>query len=1158
MSSTTSSGLRFRRYFSRDGVHPFDEVEWETRDAVIPNFKDGGNAFEQREVEFPKSWSQNATNIVAQKYFRGTLGTPERESSVRQLVSRVADTIKGWGIKDGYFAGEEDANVFGDELTHILVKQKAAFNSPVWFNIGVKGVPQQASACFILAVDDEMTSILNWYVEEGIIFKGGSGSGINLSKLRSSREGLGGGGTASGPVSFMRGADASAGTIKSGGKTRRAAKMVILNADHPDVEDFIWCKAREEQKARALRDAGFDMDLDGKDSHSTQYQNANNSVRVTDEFIQAYLDDRDWKLKAVKTGEPLETLRARDLMRQIAQAAWDCADPGMQYDTIINDWHTCPATDRINASNPCSEYMHLDNSACNLASLNLMKFVDEDGSFDIPAFKQAVEVIFTAQEILVGNADYPTEKIGQNAKAFRQLGIGYANLGALLMARGLPYDSDGGRAWAGAITALMTGHAYATSAKIAEHTGPFAGYAPNADAMIRVMTKHRRAAEDIDAELVPEALLSAGKQAWDQAIGRGERHGFRNAQASVLAPTGCLVGGTLVPTERGLVRLGSLGDPTGSQWQDLGIDVGTDEGPRTATRFYVNGYEAVVDVKTDRGYRIQGTPRHRVRVVQPDGVWVWKTFAEISEGDLVPLALDQLVGEPQEVKLPPLPEAYWTGEHHGHVPERVTPELAELVGYFMGDGSLHSRGIRLCVDSKDFEVVEHLRLLAKELFGLEAHLAEKKGYMEVSIHSVRLVEWWQACGFAKRSPREGHVGKGYTPHIPDAVLHSNDREVYAAFLRGLFEADGTVTQGYPHWMTSSQEFSQDIQALLLALGYPTTRKLDRPGWGKTHIRALRLLNYSYNAPWLEEVGFLSDRKNAAVKASDLRQASRADHVPFSREMIDRLVPEVGPLRRNLLMESKRSGGWVSRRQAREVLELTQDAEIRQLLGFFYDRVGSAELGDDELTYDLSVPDNVTYIANGFVSHNTIGLMMDCDTTGIEPDLALVKNKKLVGGGTMQIVNQTVPRALMRLGYTIEQVGDIVEYIAEHNSVAAAPHLKEEHYPVFHTAMGDQSIHYMGHVKMMAAVQPFISGAISKTVNMPEDVSVEDVEQLFVEGWRLGLKAVAIYRDNCKVAQPLSGNKKQKEAAPATEGGPVRRRLPDTRPAKTFSFSVGEA
>ena len=720
------TGLTFRRYFTTEGVHPFDEVEWDVRDAVIPNFKEGGNAFEQRDVEFPASWSQNATNIVAQKYFRGPLGSPERESSVRQLVGRVVDTITGWGIKDGYFASDEDARVFQEELAHLMVTQKAAFNSPVWFNVGVEDHPQ-CSACFILAIEDTMTSILNWYVEEGTIFKGGSGSGINLSPIRSSKERLGGGGTASGPVSFMRGADASAGTIKSGGKTRRAAKMVVLNVDHPDVRDFIWCKAVEERKARVLRDSGFDMDLDGKDSHSMQYQNANNSVRVTDEFMQAYLDDRDWKLKAVIGDEALDVIRARELMREIAQAAWECADPGMQYDTIINDWHTCPASGRINASNPCSEYMHLDNSACNLASLNLLKFADQDGNFDIPAFKHAVEVLFTAQEIIVGNSSYPTEKIARNAKAFRQLGIGYANLGALLMARGLPYDSDGGRAWAGAITAIMTGHAYRTSARIAEHTGPFAGFAPNRDAMLRVMRKHRAAAEGIDPELVPEGLLSAAKTAWDEAIALGEEHGYRNAQASVLAPTG-----------------------------------------------------------------------------------------------------------------------------------------------------------------------------------------------------------------------------------------------------------------------------------------------------------------------------------------------------------------------------------------------------------------------------------------------TIGLMMDCDTTGIEPDLALVKNKKLVGGGTMRIVNQTVPRALVRLGYTQEQAEAVVAYVAEHNSVAGAPHLREEHYPVFDTSMGEQAIHYMGHVKMMAAVQPFISGAISKTVNMPEDVTVEEVEEMFVEGWRLGLKAVAIYRNNCKVAQPLSADSKAKASASADGTRPERRRLPATRPAKTFSFSVGEA
>jgi ribonucleoside-diphosphate reductase alpha chain len=723
-------GLTFTRFFTKDGTHPFDQIDWETRDAVIPNYKEGGNAFEQRDVEFPRSWSQNATNIVAQKYFRGTLGTPQRETSVRQLIARVVDTITGWGRKNAYFATESDAQVFAEELTHLLVNQRAAFNSPVWFNVGVADTPQQCSACFILAVDDHMSSILNWYVEEGTIFKGGSGSGINLSRLRSSKEGLAGGGTASGPVSFMRGADASAGTIKSGGKTRRAAKMVILDVDHPDVRDFIWCKATEERKARALQDAGFDMDLDGKDSYSIQYQNANNSVRVTDEFMQAVLEDRDWKLKAVTTGEALETTRARDLMRDVALAAWECADPGMQYDTTINEWHTCPASGRINASNPCSEYMHLDNSACNLASLNLMTFLDAEGNFDVVSLKHAVQIMFTAQEILVGESDYPTDKIGENARAFRQLGLGYANLGALLMARGLPYDSDQGRAWAGAITAIMTGWAYRTSAQIAQVTGPFAGYAPNTDAMLRVMRTHRAAADQIDPELVPEGLLSAARQSWDEAIALGQVHGYRNAQASVLAPTG-----------------------------------------------------------------------------------------------------------------------------------------------------------------------------------------------------------------------------------------------------------------------------------------------------------------------------------------------------------------------------------------------------------------------------------------------TIGLMMDCDTTGIEPELALVKTKKLVGGGTMQFVNQTVPRALEKLGYDEAQREDIVAFIAEHNSVLDAPHLRTEHYPVFHTAMGTQPIHYMGHVRMMAAAQPFISGAISKTVNMPEEVTVEEVEELFMESWRLGLKAVAIYRDNCKVAQPLSADKKktaEPEAEPAALAWSAKKRLPQSRPALTTSFRVGDA
>jgi len=485
--------IGIRRHYTTPGVNPYDMVEWERRDARITNWKDGSVAFEQKDVEIPASWSLNATNIVAQKYFRGTLGTAERETSLRQVIDRVADTITTWGVEGGYFVDTDEAEAFRSELKYILVTQRAAFNSPVWFNIGVKGVPQQASACFILAVEDTMAGILNWYREEGTIFKGGSGSGINLSNIRSSYEHLQGGGTASGPVSFMRGADASAGTIKSGGKTRRAAKMVILNVDHPDVEEFIWCKSKEEKKARVLRDAGFDMDLDGVDSFSIQYQNANNSVRVTDEFMSAVVEDRDWNLRAVVDGTPVRTIKARDLWRQIATASWECADPGLQFDTTINKWHTAHASGRINGSNPCSEYMHIDNSACNLASLNLMKYLGDEDRFDVEAFKHTVEVMFTAQEILVGRADYPTEKIGENSRLFRQLGIGYANLGALLMALGLPYDSKEGRSWAASITSLMTGHSYATSARTASRMGPFAGFAENEPYMLNVLRMHRDA-----------------------------------------------------------------------------------------------------------------------------------------------------------------------------------------------------------------------------------------------------------------------------------------------------------------------------------------------------------------------------------------------------------------------------------------------------------------------------------------------------------------------------------------------------------------------------------------------------------------------------------------------------------------------------------------
>ena len=1533
------------RFFTIPGRDPFDEIEWESRQALIPG-KDGP-AFDQKDVEFPRFWSQTATNIVAQKYFRGRMTSPERERSVKQMVGRVVDTIGGWGRQGSYFATDEEAETFEAELKAILVNQIASFNSPVWFNVGFEEKPQcsacqpyaalvstpegmvpigqlvedeqigqevfdangttrvvavqanglkevfrvslrngnfvEATAdhvvkavserrttpswlrvdelqpgmrmhlhphrakvaapslvavgsaggesdpwlpdsdprlvaeaalagwlqadgfvgqyegtnrsltiefmvanedertwilenldlalpdahrheravvtedtsldvrrirlygenlrefverwgllargteirvpeqlwtathaeisaylrsifqadgyvtvqrgssgesgrvafavigerwtedvqlllntigiysrrivkrearddrhdlhevqinigserarfaeligfvgaakraklfeslslhnpktcpdlreeeivaieslgvqevydiqtesgeylsnniavhnCFILSIDDSMDSILDWIRREGVIFRGGSGSGINLSRLRSSHEQLSKGGYASGPVSFMRGADASAGTIKSGGKTRRAAKMVVLDIDHPDVDEFIWCKAKEERKARVLEQAGYDMSLDSPDWASIQYQNANNSIRVTDAFMEAVVEGKEWNLTARTDGSVVRTVEARSLMNDIAEASWQCADPGVQYDTTINKWHTSPNTGRINASNPCSEYMHVDDSACNLSSLNLMKFRKEDGEFDVPMFEHAVDVMFLAQEIIVGYSSYPTPEIGRNALKFRQLGLGYANLGALLMARGLPYDSDEGRAYAAAITAIMTGRGYRKSAEIAKRMGSHAGYAENAAAMIGIISKHRAAVGNIQhADSVPADMLSAARKSWDDALNLGEVAGFRNAQATVLAPTGCLVGDSLVSTSRGLVRLRSLGDTVGQKWQNLDIEVSTDDGPRQATQFYVNGFEQVVSIETSRGYRIQGTPTHRIKVVDRDGEWVWRRFAEIAEGDRVPLQLNGMVGESRHVQLPPLGELYWTSDQRTHVPESVTPELAELVGYFMGDGSLHAKGLRFCVAAEDRDVAARLVDLGRTLFSLDAHTSEKKGYVEVAFHSVPLALWWQASGFAKLPPAADHRGKGWVAHIPDAILHTNDRETYAAFLRGLFEADGTTTNGYASWSTVTESFSRDVQSLMLALGFVTTRKVDdaSSNWGN-HVRfVLRLLNVSSAERWLEEIGFISGRKASRLASGTHRQAARHDHIPVGRDLIDELAPENDGLRKTMLMALARRGD-VSRRSATALLERAESTKLEHLLGYYYDTVATIETLEDEPTFDLSVPDNVTYVANGFISHNTISFMMDCDTTGVEPDFSLVKSKKLVGGGELTIVNKTVPMALGELGYATREVEEIVAYIDERGSVIGSPHLKNEHYPVFDCAIGERAIHYMGHVKMMGAVQPFISGAISKTVNLPEQTTVGEVSKLLVEAWSLGVKAIAIYRDNCKVAQPLSGVKDTSEQGRIAQihalGGvleaPKRRRLPDDRTEVGRKFRVGE-
>ena len=724
-----ANGLKIERIYTTAGVHPYDTVKWERRDVVQTNWKSGEVIFEQKGVEYPDFWSVNASTIVTTKYFRGALGADNREWSLKQVIDRVVLTYTKAGKENGYFATEQDAEIFEHELTHMLMNQIFSYNSPVWFNVGT-AAPQQVSACFILSVDDTMDSILNWYREEGFIFKGGSGAGLNLSRIRSSKELLKNGGTASGPVSFMRGADASAGTIKSGGATRRAAKMVVLDVDHPDIEEFIETKVREEDKIRALRDAGFDMDLGGKDIISVQYQNANNSVRVSDSFMRAYEEGKSFGLTARSTGEVLETVDAKQLFRKMAEAAWACADPGIQYDDTINEWHTNPETGRINASNPCSEYMSLDNSSCNLASLNLLKFLKADGSFDTKTFVKATELIITSMDISICFADFPTDPIGETTRNFRQLGIGYANLGALLMASGLAYDSDGGRALAGAITSLMTGTSYRRSAELAGIVGAYNGYARNASAHTRVMRKHQNATESAKSvsTLDKDVWTEAVKQ-WSTGNSIGEKNGWRNAQASVLAPTG-----------------------------------------------------------------------------------------------------------------------------------------------------------------------------------------------------------------------------------------------------------------------------------------------------------------------------------------------------------------------------------------------------------------------------------------------TIGLMMDCDTTGIEPDLALVKFKKLVGGGSMQIVNQTIPQALRKLGYSDETNEAIVEYIAENGNIIDAPGLKPEHYDIFDCAMGIRSISAMGHVKMMAACQPFLSGAISKTVNLPSNATVEEIEEVYYQGWKLGLKALAVYRDNCKVGQPLSDSKGKTDDVAVAEDAHVatRRRLPKSRPAQTTSFSVGGA
>jgi len=814
----------------------------------------------------------------------------------------------------------------------------------------------------------------------------------------------------------------------------------------------------------------------------------------------------------------------------------------------------------------CSEYMFLDDSACNLASINLMRFLNSDGKFDTESFKMVVDRFITSMELLVDGSSYPTEKIAKNSHDFRPLGLGYANLGALLMSFGLPYDSDEGRAVSAAITALMCGQAYKASAKLASIVGPFPRYAENSDSMLEVIKMHRDHVKDIEVNKIPYGLRYLVNEAWDSwsdAYELGKQYGFRNSQTTVLAPTGCLIANSLVSTNNGLLRLGKIGNKKGAQWQDVSFKVMTDEGPKEATKFYVNGQASTRNITTSCGYEIQGTEKHKIKVLNPiTGQLEWKRFDEVSEGNIIPLAMNTIFGDEKEVLLPPIPELHWNTDYKLITPKIMTKELALLIGYFMGDGSLHSKGLRFCVDNKDEDVVTQLKQLVCNLFNLEVHVSQKEGYKEVAVHSVPLVMWWDASGFSKLKPSLEHTGKGYTPYIPDAILHTNDRKIYSAFLKGLFEADGTVGLGNPTICTANKEFAQEIRTLLLSLGYPTQTKIDTSGFGGGDLYVMRLKNISYNKGFLDNIGFIGNRKMSSI-ATRSSQTAKRDYVYLSDDIIEEAVP-TGSAQRDAVLLSLRRHQAIPRETALKLYQDTKHPQILWALQFFYDKISSNIDGGIQSTYDISVPENVTYTANGFISHNTIAFMMDCDTTGIEPDIALVKYKVLSGGGMLKIVNRSVGLALNRLGYDENSIKQILDFIDKNDTIEGAPLLKQEHMTIFdcafRAAKGKRSIHYKGHVLMMAVCQPYISGAISKTINMPESTTVEEIMDAYMFAWERGLKAVAIYRENSKRSQPLNTKKTEGEVTKRDIQAIVRQGrepLPQTRKSITHKFEIGE-
>ncbi|MFY9719201.1 MAG: LAGLIDADG family homing endonuclease [Candidatus Cybelea sp.] len=1679
--------MKFSRTYSVSG-DPYAGVAFEPRTSRIVN-PNGSVIFEAKDVMVPASWSQVAVDVLAQKYCRKagvpkrTLrvveeGMPEwlqrsvadgpaleelsrdeqfgPERDARQVFNRMAGCWTYWGWRYDYFDSEDDARIYYDEMCAMLARQVGAPNSPQWFNTGmhwaygISGPAQghwfvdpadgtsqasadtfshpQVSACYILGIEDDLVNeggIFDGVVREARIFKGGSGSGANFSKLRAAGEKLTGGGTSSGLMSFLKVFDRAAGAIKSGGTTRRAAKMVVLNADHPDIEEFVNWKAREERKVadlvigsrifekqlnaiisaahdtrvpdkarldpalntslrNAIRDAvqagvpsgaaqnaldyarqgytrleveQYDTAWDSEAYVTVSGQNSNNSIRLTNGFFDALDRDEDWLLTARTTGDVVKRIKARDLWEQIAVAAWQCADPGLQFDDTIQEWHTCSNDDRINATNPCvtgdtlvacadgptrieelvgkaafiiggdgrphfvsqifptgtkpvyrlstqagyelkltgdhkvctenrgdvaalelqpgdrialkgsgfgrvsldpriafgigvavargnvtsllgsrsltitmhddeapvlayvadginnakaelrgdgrghrqtavsaplkgsgsrvstndrrvvelfsryavldagstgrrltdaayeldedstaallrglftadgtiandgapsqhvsldsssitllkqvqhlllsfgvksaldsngrkdfvtnspggktglapfqvvqmhslivwdssrrgfersigfhsaslkslalrnlsvaadggrledefhsiepignepvfdltepetahfiangmrvhncSEYVFIDDTACNLSSLNLVKFLNDDGNFDATRFAEAARIWTTTLEISVTMGQMPSKRIAEKNHGYRTLGLGYANLGTLLMRMGLPYDSEEGFGWCGAITSLMTGAAYRTSAEMARQLGPFARFEANREPMLRVIRNHRSAAYAADPgayegltvtpathapTLFTQATWALARKVWDEALSIGEVAGFRNAQTVVIAPTGCLTGNALISTDRGLTRLQRLGNVDGEKWQDLDVRVLTDDGEQRASKFYINGISPTRRIKTNSGYTITGTPEHRVKVVEPrSGELIWKRFGEVGPGDTVALSLGGFAGTPHVVNLPPLGEEHWTADFTTTTPTTLTGDLAELVGYFMGSGALHAKGLRLGVPSEDTDVCNRLVTLARRLFNIEPSLASKGDRTDIAVHSVALAMWWQACGFAKHHPSTDARSKSFVAHVPDAVLASNDPAIYGAFLRGLFEADGTVVNGSVHLTTANPSLAEDLRTVLLALGIPTNTRIDKAGWSGADLYVLRVRNAAYTQNFLRRVGFLGNRKHAAVRPCETWQGTKGDRVFVRKEVLRTLLPQSSELYPRTALYGYRHAGAISRTAATELLERTGSIELETALTFFYDDVVANEDGGEQLTYDLSVPANVTYFANGFISHNTIGLVMDCDTTGIEPDFALVKFKKLAGGGYFKIVNQSVDAALHKLGYSQEQIDAIETYakgtgtleeaphinratlkvkgfdeeaierlevalpsafelpfvfnkfvlgdafckerlgltdeqlndwnfsllrdglgfttqqieeasahICGRMTVEGAPYLKDEHLSVFDCATpcgkyGSRYIRPLAHVDMMAAAQPFVSGAISKCV-----------------------------------------------------------------------------